>query len=33
MKVLAVYESSLDTASLDTEYLRPGWEEERLQYA
>lgn len=33
MKVLGVYESSLDTAGLDTEYLRPGWEEDRLQYA
>lgn len=33
MKVLGVYESSLDTAALDTEYLRPAWEETRLRYA
>lgn len=33
MKVLGVYASTIDTAGLDTEYLRPGWEESRLQYA
>jgi hypothetical protein len=33
MKVLGVYASAVDTAGLDTEYLRPNWEESRLQYA
>lgn len=33
MKVLGVYQSSINTAALDTGYLRPGWDEERLQYA
>ena len=33
MKVLGVYASTVDTAGLDTEYLRPAWEESRLQYA
>ena len=33
MKVLGVYASAVDTAGLDTEYLRPSWEESRLQYA
>jgi hypothetical protein len=33
MKVLGVYASTTDTAGLDTAYLRPGWEESRLQYA
>ncbi|KAM0720179.1 hypothetical protein Q7P37_004315 [Cladosporium fusiforme] len=33
MKVLGVYESSLDTAGLDTDYLRPSWKEDRLQNA
>lgn len=35
LKVLGVYASTVDTAGLglDTEYLRPGWEESRLQYA
>lgn len=33
MKVLGVYASTIDTAGLDTEYLRPAWEESRLQYA
>jgi len=32
MKVLGVYASAVDTAGLDTAYLRPGWEESRLQY-
>lgn len=33
MKVLGVYASTIDTAGLDTGYLRPSWEESRLQYA
>ena len=33
MKVLAVYASAVDTAGLDTAYLRPSWEDSRLQYA
>jgi hypothetical protein len=33
MKVLGVYASTIDTAGLDTEYLRAAWEESRLQYA
>lgn len=33
MKVLGVYESSFDPGSLDTAYLRPGWNEDRLTYA
>jgi len=33
MKVLGVYASAIDTAGLDTAYLRPGWDESRLQYA
>lgn len=33
MKVLGVYASTIDTAGLDTGYLRPAWEESRLQYA
>jgi beta-galactosidase len=33
MKVLGVYASAVDTASLDTAYLRPSWDESRLQYA
>lgn len=33
MKVLGVYRSSINTAAMDTAYLRPGWDEERLQYA
>lgn len=33
MKVLGVYESSFDPGSLDTEYLRPGWNVSRLAYA
>lgn len=33
MKVLGVYASTIDTAGLDTAYLRPGWDESRLQYA
>ena len=32
MKVLGVYASTVDTAGLDTEYLRPAWEESRLPY-
>jgi len=32
MKVLSVYASAIDTAGLDTAYLRPGREESRLQY-
>ena len=33
MKVLGVYRSSINTAAMDTAYLRPGWDEGRLQYA
>jgi hypothetical protein len=33
MKVLGVYASTVDTAGMDTAYLRPGWDESRLQYA
>jgi hypothetical protein len=33
MKVLGVYASPIDTAGLDTAYLRPEWDESRLQYA
>ena len=33
LKVLGVYASTVDTAGLDTEYLRPAWDESRLQYA
>ena len=33
MKVIAVYASAVDTAGLDTAYLRPSWDESRLQYA
>jgi hypothetical protein len=33
MKVLAVYASAVDTAGLETAYLRPSWDESRLQYA
>lgn len=32
LKVLGVYASAVDTAGLDTAYLRPSWEESRLQY-
>lgn len=33
IKVLGVYASTIDTAGLDTAYLRPEWAESRLQYA